>query len=180
MPPIPAPVGFLGPRQRKSSSRCWIPRWLLHLDSRTLWLESKEMGLFPQLDVRKNFPAVQTQKIWQWVMRRNEDALGLLVTVWWWWGVGCQEEGKRRWGRKPCSGKGGKGEKGRAAKPVFPLPFWGHFPAGQQGQLGVGVHMFHPFPKWLLHKVRLPCYPKDRNRSQVMASDPCPEPPGLF
>lgn len=45
---------------------------------------------------------------------------------------------------------------------------------------GVGGHMFHPCPKWLLHKVRLPCYPKDKNRSQVMGHDPCPEPPELF
>lgn len=42
----PYSIGFQGPRFQKSGSRCWIPRWLLHLDSGTLWLEPKEMGLF--------------------------------------------------------------------------------------------------------------------------------------
>lgn len=76
-----------------SDSRCWIPRWPLHLDSRTLWPEPKEMGLFPQLTVRKNFLAVQVHKIWHWIIRTNEDALGFPVVVYLGEGVGCQEEG---------------------------------------------------------------------------------------
>lgn len=97
-------------------------------DSRTLRLEPKEMGLFPQLDVRKNFPAVQMWKIWQRVMRRNEDPLGLRVIVCVCvcaGGVDCQEEGKRRWGRKPDSGKWLGREKRTASLPTSLL---GSFP----------------------------------------------------
>lgn len=51
------------------------------------------MGLFPQLTVRKNFLAVQVHRIWHWIVRTNEDALGFPVVVYLGEGVGCQEEG---------------------------------------------------------------------------------------
>lgn len=87
--------------------------------------------------------------------------------------------GDQMW--EPDSGKWlGQGEKGSVAEPGLPLPSQGHFPAGQQCQLGLGGHMFHPSPKGLLHKVRLPYYPKNKNRSQVMTCNPCPELLGLF
>lgn len=104
-------------------------------DSRTLQLEPKEMGLFPQLDVRKNFPAVQMWKIWQRIMRRNEDPLGLrVIACVCAGGVDCQEEGKRRWGRKPDSGKWlGKEKKGQW------LSQSSHFPSGVISQQGSKV-----------------------------------------
>ena len=58
--------------------------------------------MFPQIDVRKNFLAVQVHKIKQWIMRTNDPFVSFLVFVW--VGGGCGLPGRKDGGRKPDSG----------------------------------------------------------------------------
>lgn len=67
-------------------------------------------------------------------MRANKDALGFPVSV---LGKG-EGYGLPRIEDGVESQILGSGKAGRVAEPGLPLPCWGHFPIGQQDQLGLG------------------------------------------